>query len=81
MSVNINSGMARVVQEKFVEDMRELYVEEFKQFLRNAAEEAIEEAAGQVRKRLETRAEKTFSMMDNAPIINVLFTLHPGRDF
>lgn len=81
MSVSIDSSAARAAQEQFVEQMHDLYVEEFRQFLRDAAEQAINEAAEKVKQRLETRAERTFSLVDNAPIINVLYTLDPGSGF
>ena len=81
MSVSIDSSAARAAQEQFVEKMHDLYVEEFRQFLRDAAEQAINEAAEKVKQRLETRAERTFSLVGNAPIINVLYTLDPGSGF
>lgn len=67
---------SRAAMMRFVKEMQDLYVEEYRQFLREAAEVAIEEAVERVRTKLNTQAHSEYSCMHMAPLVTVLFEMH-----
>jgi hypothetical protein len=78
MSFKMPYESADIIREKFVCDMHELYVEEYRKFLMKAAEQAVEEAVESMSQKLKTHVDMEHSLTLDRPIINVLLKVIGG---